>query len=76
VRLRAQAKRDLAAVGPVRRLAALRTKGDVVIDAVAKGLFDFGECRSLKGDHVAKAGDSAHENAVVGLDRPEIAFIF
>ena len=47
VRLWAHAKQDLAAVGPVRRLAALRTKGEVVIDAVAKGLFDFGECRAL-----------------------------
>ena len=76
VRLRAHAKRDLAAVGPVRRLAALRAKGEVVVDAVAKGLIDFDERRSLEGDHVAKAGDPARENAIVGLDRPEIAFIF
>src|SRR5207249_2771980 len=57
VRLRAHAKRDLTAVGPVWRLAALGTKGEVVVEAVAKGLFDFGERRALEGDHVAKAGD-------------------
>src|SRR5207245_11531171 len=54
---RAHAKRDLTAVGPVWRLAALGTKGEVVVEAVAKGLFDFGERRALEGDHVAKAGD-------------------
>ena len=75
VRLRAHAKRDLAAVGPVRRLAALRTKGEVIIDAVAKGLFDLGERRALEGDHVAKAGDPARENAVVGLGRSGPGFV-
>src|SRR5437879_12323375 len=46
-------KRDLAAVGPLRRLVALPTKGEVVIDAVATGLLGFRKRRAPQVHHGA-----------------------
>src|SRR5271169_2022721 len=76
VRLRIKSQQDLAVVRPVGRLAAFRAEGEVVVDAAAEGLLDFGEGRALEGDHVAKPGDTTDEDPVIGLDGSEVALVF
>ncbi len=55
VGLRTDAEQDLGAVRPVRRLAAFGAEGEVVVDAAAEGLLDFGEGRALEGDYMPLA---------------------
>src|SRR6267154_2054268 len=76
MRFRAHAKQNLAAVRPVRRLAAFCAEGKVVVDAIAEGLFYFREGRAFECDHVAKPGDTTDENPVVGFDLSEVALVF
>src|SRR5690348_9252612 len=73
VRLGADTKRDPTAIGPVCRLAALGAEREVIVDAVAEGLFDFGEGRSLERDHIAQPRNAAEKDPVFSLDRSDIA---
>lgn len=65
--LRSDAERDLAAVGPIRRLAAFGTECEVIVDAVAERPFDLGEGLAFEGDDIPQAADAARKGAIVGL---------
>jgi hypothetical protein len=63
-------------VRPVRRLAAFGAEVEVIVDAVAEGLFDFSEGCTLEGDYVTKPADTTEENAFIGFDSAKISFVF
>jgi hypothetical protein len=67
---------DLAAVWPVRLFAAFRAKVEIIIDAVAKGLLDFGKSAAFEGDHIAQPSDTTDKGSLVSFDSPKIPFIF
>ena len=66
VGFRIDAQRNLAAIRTVGRFAARRTKGEIIIYAVAEGSIDFGEAAALEGHDIAQA----YKDAVMGSMAP------
>jgi hypothetical protein len=70
------AKRNPAAVGPIRRLAAFGAEREIIVDTFAEGLLDFGEGRAFESDHIAQTGNAAEEDPVFRRNSADIAFLF